>query len=100
MNRGFSFLKNFTQVQSQNLTSEIKSKLFLFIIIFIISSIGSFAQYTARRIGIAVNAVYTTSAEVFLNPNSSDLEARNRSFLLENIWNPGIDIRYMIISSL
>ena len=70
------------------------SKLILFIIIFIISTCGSSAQYTAGRIGIAVNAVYTTSADVFLNPNSSDLEARNKSFLLQDIWNPGIDIRY------
>jgi hypothetical protein len=63
MNRGFSFLKNFTQVQLQNLT------LFLLAIIFFISSSGSFAQYTAGRIGIAVNAVYTKSAKVFLNLN-------------------------------
>lgn len=53
-----------------------------------------FAQFGPGNLGIAVNAVYTTSAEVFLNPNSSDVEARNRSFLLEDIWNPGIDIRY------
>ncbi len=70
------------------------TKSFLLIIIFFISSSGSFAQYTAGRIGIAVNAVYTTSAEIFLNPNSSDLEARNSSFLLEDIWSPAIDIRY------
>jgi outer membrane protein W len=94
MNRGFSFLKNFVQVQLWNLTSETMSKLFLLVIIFFISFGGSFAQYTSGRIGIAMNAVYTTSAEVFLNPNSSDLEARNKSFLLEDIWNPGIDIRY------
>ena len=70
------------------------SKQFLFIIIFNISSIGLFAQFGPGKLGIAVNVVYTTSAEVFLNPNSSDVEARNRSFLLEDIWNPGIDIRY------
>ncbi|HEY6436934.1 MAG TPA: hypothetical protein VIY47_10100 [Ignavibacteriaceae bacterium] len=70
------------------------SKLILFIIIFSLSSIGLFAQFGPGNLGIAVNAVYTTSAEVFLNPNSSDVEARNRSFLLEDIWNPGIDIRY------
>jgi len=70
------------------------SKQFLFIIIFNISSIGLFAQFGPGKLGISVNAVFTTSAEVFLNPNSSDVEARNRSFLLEDIWNPGIDIRY------
>ena len=34
----------------------------------------------------------------FLNPNSSDLEARNKSFVLEDIWNPGIDVRYRFSS--
>ena len=70
------------------------SKLILFIIIFNLSSIGLFAQFGPGKLGISLNVVYTTSAEVFLNPNSSDSEARNRSFLLEDIWNPGIDIRY------
>lgn len=66
----------------------------LFLILIVLSSISSFAQFGAGGIGIAVNAVYTTSAEIYLNPNSSNSEVRNRSFTLENIWNPGVDIRY------
>jgi outer membrane protein W len=52
------------------------------------------AQFTPARLGISLNAVFTTSADIYLNPNSSDVEARNRSFLIEDIWNPGIDFRY------
>jgi len=66
----------------------------LFLILIVIINTSLFAQFGAGRIGIAVNAVYTTSAEIFLNPNSSNSEVRNKSFLLENIWNPGLDIRY------
>ena len=73
-------------------------KISLFIIIFNLSSLGLLAQFGPGKLGVSLNVVYTTSAEVFLNPNSSDLEARNRSFLLEDIWNPGIDIRYRFSS--
>jgi outer membrane protein W len=66
----------------------------LFLVLIALLSTSSFAQFGAGGIGIAVNAVYTTSAEIYLNPNSSNLEVRNRSFALENIWNPGVDIRY------
>lgn len=65
----------------------------LSVIIFLISS-AAFAQFSTNGVGIAVNAVYTTSADIFLNPNSSNPEVRNRSFTMENIWNLGLDIRY------
>ena len=69
-------------------------KFFLTIILsgFLITT--AYSQFTPKRLGISLNAVFTTSAEIFLNPNSSDVEARNRSFLIEDIWNPGIDLRY------
>jgi outer membrane protein W len=66
---------------------------FLLILVVLLST-SLFAQFGAGGIGIAVNAVYTTSAEIYLNPNSSNPEVRNRSFTLENIWNPGVDIKY------
>ena len=61
---------------------------------FIVLSFQSFAQSDSATIGIAVNAVYTTSAEVFLNPNSSNPEVRNNSTTFEDIWSPALDIRY------
>lgn len=61
---------------------------------FIVLSFQSFAQSDSATIGISVNAVYTTSAEVFLNPNSSNPEVRNNSTTFEDIWSPALDIRY------
>ncbi len=57
-----------------------------------------YAQLDSASIGIAVNAVYTTSAEVFLNPNSSNPEVRNKSTTFENIWSYALDVRYRFSS--
>jgi len=73
-------------------------KLFYFIFSFFLINNVLLAQFGPGNLGIALNAVYTTSADIYLNPNSSDLDARNKSFLIENIWNPGIDIRYRFSS--
>jgi outer membrane protein W len=51
-------------------------------------------QSDSAMVGIAINMVYTTSAEVFLNPNSSNPEVRNNSTTFEDIWSPALDIRY------
>ncbi|HEY7752126.1 MAG TPA: hypothetical protein VH917_07515 [Ignavibacteriaceae bacterium] len=53
-------------------------------------------QYNDYDFGVAANLVYTTSAEIFLNPNSSDVILRNRSYELTDIFNPGIDFRYRL----
>ena len=63
-------------------------------IFFILFSITVFGQFGDNNIGISLNAVYTTSAQIFLNPNASNLEIRNKSYTLESIWNPGLDFRY------
>lgn len=94
MNRGFSFLKKFRQVHFIVIRFSQMFNLFLIVFAIILSSTASLAQFSTGKIGIAVNAVYTTSADIFLNPNSSNSEVRNKSFTLENIWNPGIDVRY------
>ncbi len=65
-----------------------------FKIIFVLIPFTISAQFADNNFGIALNGVYTTSAEIFLNPNSSNLELRNRSYTLEDIFNPGIEIRY------
>lgn len=69
-------------------------KLYLVIILSCFLINAASAQFTPKKFSISVNAVYTTSAEIFLNPNSSDVDARNKSFLIQDIWNPGIDFRY------
>jgi hypothetical protein len=47
-----------------------------------------------------MNGVYTTTARLFLNPNSSDITIRNQSFLIEDIFNPGLDFRYRLTEPL
>jgi hypothetical protein len=72
-------------------------KTFLIVIfsLYIFSPI-SFSQYNGNNFSIGLNAVYTTTAKVYLNPNSSDITLRNQYFLLEDIINPSADIRYRL----
>ena len=69
-------------------------KAFLNLVFFFLFTLTSLAQFSENNLGIAINAIYTTSADIFLNPNASNLDVRNKSYTLENIWNPGLDIRY------
>lgn len=69
-------------------------KISFYIILLLLSPANIFAQFAENNLGIALNAVYTTSAEIFLNPNASNSEIRNQSFTLEDILNPGVDVRY------
>jgi len=94
MNRGFSFLKKIRHVV-RAITSHLRMlKTFISIIILFFLTGTSIAQFGPGNLGIAINAVYTTSAQIYLNPNASNVEIRNKSFTLENIWNPGLDVRY------
>ncbi len=45
---------------------------------------------------LGVYGFYTTSASIFLNPNASDIVLRNSSFDIEDIFNPGVDIRFRV----
>jgi outer membrane protein W len=96
MNRGFSFLNKI-----RHLVKAIRSylqmlKTFLSLIILFFLTGTSFGQFGPGNLGIAINAVYTTSAKIFLNPNASDVTARNQYNTLENIYNPSMEIRYRI----
>lgn len=70
-----------------------KKNIFLLLIFF--TPILS-AQYNIEKFSIGISGVYTTSAKIFLNPNSSDELLRNNFFPLEDILNPAIDIRYRL----
>jgi len=63
-------------------------------IAIIIFAAPLYSQFHENDFGISINAVYTTSADIFLNPNSSDIVIRNKPFLVEDILNPSLDIRY------
>jgi hypothetical protein len=76
------------------------NKVLLVSFIIIFSSFASYSQYTGKNFSIGISAVYTTTAKVYLYPNSSDLILRNNSFPLEDIINPAIDVRYKLIDPL
>ena len=68
----------------------------LLIFSFLLLLKPAFPQFNEHNFGISVNLVYTTSAEIFLNPNSSDPVVRNQSYTLEDIFNPSLDVRYRL----
>ena len=55
-----------------------------------------YAQYNGNNFSIGCYGLYTTSASIYLNPNAPDIVLRNESFVIEDILNPGIDIRYRL----
>jgi hypothetical protein len=67
----------------------------LFILLLLIN-FPNFPQYNGTDISIGVYGFYTTSASIFLNPNASDIVLRNSSFDVEDIFNPGVDIRFRV----
>jgi outer membrane protein W len=68
-------------------------KIFLFLLLF---TVFTNAQSDFKRLSIGLNGVYTTTAQIYLNPNSSDPILRNYSFEISDIFNPALDIRYRI----
>lgn len=74
-------------------------KIKIIILFAIISTMNSYAQFN-KTFGISVNAIYNTSARIYLSPNSSDIILRNNSFLIEDIFNPSIDFRYRLSESI
>ena len=70
------------------------------VVFSLLCSTVSYSQYNGNNFSFGVGAVYTTTAKVYLNPNSSDINLRNRYFLLEDILNPAVDIRYRLTDPL
>lgn len=70
------------------------------IIILLLAVIKVNPQTISRDFSISMGVDYTTSAQIFLNPNSSDIIIRNRSFELLDLFSPYIDIRYRLNESL
>jgi hypothetical protein len=67
------------------------------IFIFLALSINQlYPQYGGKRFLINFNANYTTTAKIYLNPYSTDIDVKNRSLGVEDIFSPSLDIRYRI----
>ena len=66
------------------------------IVILVLFSSLIYSQFGERRLSIGINGVYTTTAQIYLNPNSSDPVIRNSSFEIFDRSDPALDIRYRI----
>ncbi len=71
-----------------------------FLVLFFLPTIAVNAQFGDKHFSIGINAVYTTSARIFLNPNSSDPVLRNNAFGISDIFDPALDIRYKIMDDI
>lgn len=71
-------------------------KSLLFGLLFLILFEQSNAQHNGRNFSVLLGIDYTTSAQIFLNPNSSDIVLRNKSFEIEHLTSPIIDFRYRL----
>jgi hypothetical protein len=67
--------------------------LYTFLLLF---STSSYCQYNGNDFSVGIYGFYTTSASIFLNPTASDVVLRNLSYDIEDIFSPGVDIRYRI----
>lgn len=70
------------------------------LLIIIIYCSSAFAQYNGNRFSLFTGFDYITSAQIFLNPNSSDIFLRNKSFEIDNLYSPVIDFRYRVSDDL
>lgn len=69
---------------------------FLFSILLLLLFDQSIAQHNGNKFSVLIGIDYTTTAQIFLNPNSSDIVLRNKSFEIEHITSPMLDLRYRL----
>lgn len=70
------------------------------VILLVFLSSYVYAQFGDKHFSIGVNGVYTTTARIYLNPNSSDPILRNNAFEISDIFDPAIDFRYRITDNI
>lgn len=70
------------------------------IIIVLLLSGFTFSQTGRSVISLSFDGIYTTSAKIFLNPNSSDPQLRNNSFPISDVISPAFSLRYKLSKSM
>ena len=58
------------------------------------------AQENYKNFSLSLNYNYTTTARIFLNPNSPEEILRNNAFYMEDIYSPSADLRYRLTEDL
>ncbi len=71
------------------------NKYYVLICIFLFTTAG-YSQYNGKSFLVGVSGIYTSSAKIYLYPNSSDAILRNTSFPLSDIYDAGIYFRYRL----
>lgn len=71
-------------------------KLINSVLLTVLLSIPVSSQYNGYNFSFSSGVVYTTEAEIFLNPGSVDPIVRNRSFEIQDVINPSLELRYRI----
>ena len=66
------------------------------VLILVLMSIPLCAQYKSKDWNLAFNTVYTTTAKIYLNPNSADAILRNNFFSLQGIVSLQVEIMYKL----
>ena len=94
---GFLFLKINCKLPYQSVNGICMLRKIRAVIIIFLTVVSSvYSQYNNNKFSIGIDGIYTTNAQLFLYPNSSDPVLRNKSIELNHILNPGIDIRYLL----
>jgi len=75
-------------------------RIFFTAILFLTFMFEGFSQFKGKDFSVVVDGVYTTSAKIYLNPNSSDPQLRNNNFPMSDVFSYGVSIRYRISNSL
>ncbi len=76
-----------------------KNKFYLFVFILLYTASG-YSQYNGNKFLVGVSGIYTSSAKIYLYPNSSDAILRNTSFPLSDIYDGGVYFRYRLSSDI
>jgi hypothetical protein len=66
------------------------------VLLILLMSVPLWAQFKSKDWNLAFNSVYTTTARIYLNPNSSDPILRNNYFSLQGIVSLQVEIMYRL----
>lgn len=71
-------------------------KIHYLVFCFLFLAAVAYPQYNGNSFLIGIDGIYTSSAKIYLYPNSSDVFLRNTSFPLSDIYDAGIYFRYRL----
>jgi outer membrane protein W len=73
-----------------------KELLILSFVCLVLNITELFAQIRYKNFSVSLNGNYTTTAKIYLNPNSTEVDLKNRYTEVSDIFSPSVDIRYSI----